>query len=31
VALKFNYKDVIRQKHLEQNVKLVPGDTVVVP
>jgi polysaccharide export outer membrane protein len=30
-ALKFNYKDVIRQKNLEQNVKLIPGDTVVVP
>ena len=29
--LKFNYKDVIRQKHPEQNVTLQPGDTVVVP
>lgn len=30
-ALKFNYKDVIKQKHVEQNVLLKPGDTVVVP
>ena len=29
--LKFNYKDVIRQKHPEQNIILKPGDTVVVP
>ena len=28
---KFNYKDVIRQKHPEQNILLRPGDTVVVP
>ena len=28
---KFNYKDVIRQKHVEQNLVLKPGDTVVVP
>jgi len=28
---KFNYKDVIRQKHVEQNMVLKPGDTVVVP
>jgi polysaccharide export outer membrane protein len=26
----FNYKDVIRQKHVEQNLILKPGDTVVV-
>ena len=30
-ALKFNYKDVIRGKNLQQNVLLEPGDTVVVP
>jgi polysaccharide export outer membrane protein len=29
--LNFNYKDVIKGKHLEQNVKLEPGDTVIVP
>lgn len=28
---KFNYNDVIRQKHTEQNVELKPGDTIVVP
>ena len=28
---KFNYKDVIRQKHVEQNILLKVGDTVVVP
>ena len=28
---KFNYKDVIRQKHAWQNIVLKPGDTVVVP
>ena len=27
----FNYKDVIKQKNLQQNVALKPGDTVVVP
>jgi polysaccharide biosynthesis/export protein len=27
---KFNYKDVTRGKHLEQNIELRPGDTVVV-
>jgi polysaccharide biosynthesis/export protein len=27
----FNYKDVIRGKHPEQNIKLKPGDTIVVP
>ena len=30
-ALSFNYKDVVKQKHLEQNVLLKPGDTVIVP
>lgn len=28
---KFNYKDVIRQKQIQQNIPLEPGDTVVVP
>ena len=28
---KFNYKDVVKQKHTEQNITLKPGDTVVVP
>jgi polysaccharide export outer membrane protein len=27
----FNYKDVIKGKHPEQNMKLQPGDTVIVP
>jgi polysaccharide export outer membrane protein len=27
----FNYKDVTRQKNLQQNIALKPGDTVVVP
>jgi polysaccharide export outer membrane protein len=27
----FNYKDVVKQKHVEQNIVLKPGDTVVVP
>jgi polysaccharide export outer membrane protein len=31
MTLKFNYKDVIRGKKLEQNIELKPGDTVVVP
>jgi polysaccharide biosynthesis/export protein len=29
--LPFNYKDVIKGKNLAQNIKLEPGDTVVVP
>jgi polysaccharide biosynthesis/export protein len=28
---KFNYKDVIEGKRLEQNIELRPGDTIVVP
>jgi polysaccharide export outer membrane protein len=28
---KFNYNDVIRQKHVQQNIVLKPGDTVIVP
>jgi polysaccharide export outer membrane protein len=30
-TLKFNYKDVVRGKNLQQNVLLLPGDTVIVP
>ena len=30
-SFKFNYKDVIKQKNVEQNILLKPGDTVVVP
>jgi polysaccharide export outer membrane protein len=30
-TFKFRYKDVIRGKHLDQNIELKPGDTVVVP
>jgi polysaccharide biosynthesis/export protein len=28
--LKFNYKDVIRGKNTQQNVRLLPGDTIIV-
>jgi len=28
---RFNYKDVIHQKNLKQNILLKPGDTIVVP
>jgi polysaccharide export outer membrane protein len=31
VSVKFNYKDVIKGKKLQQNVLLRPGDTVIVP
>ena len=31
VAHRFNYKEVVRQKHVEQNIQLRPGDTVIVP
>ena len=31
VRLPFNYKDVIKGKNLEQNVKIQPRDTIVVP
>ena len=31
VTLKFNYKDVVKGKNLEQNISLKPGDTVIVP
>jgi polysaccharide export outer membrane protein len=27
----FNYKDVVKQKNVQQNIPLKPGDTVVVP
>ncbi len=30
-ALSFNYKDVVKQKNMQQNVLLKPGDTVIVP
>ena len=30
-SIKFNYKDVIRGKNLEQNIVLLPNDTVIVP
>jgi polysaccharide export outer membrane protein len=30
-AFKFNYKDVTKQKNVEQNISLKPGDTVIVP
>jgi polysaccharide export outer membrane protein len=28
---RFNYKDVMARKNLDQNVELLPGDTVIVP
>jgi len=31
VRLSFNYKDVIKGKHAEQNIELQPRDTVVIP
>ncbi len=30
-TFKFNYKDVIKGKNLEQNIVLLPNDTVIVP
>ena len=27
----FNYKDVVKGNHPEQNIELKPGDTIVVP
>jgi polysaccharide export outer membrane protein len=27
---KFNYKDVVRGKNIDQNIRLVPGDTILV-
>jgi len=31
VKLPFNYKEVVKGEHPEQNIKLRPGDTIVVP
>ncbi|MGA8878442.1 MAG: polysaccharide biosynthesis/export family protein, partial [Candidatus Korobacteraceae bacterium] len=31
VKLPFNYKEVVRGSHPEQNIKLKPSDTIVVP
>ena len=31
VKLPFNYKDVVKGGHPEQNIQLKPGDTIVVP
>jgi polysaccharide export outer membrane protein len=31
VRLPFNYKDVVKGKNAEQNVKLQPRDTIFVP
>jgi polysaccharide export outer membrane protein len=31
VKLPFNYKEVVKGRHPEQNIELKPGDTVVVP
>lgn len=28
---RFNYKDVVARKNLDQNVELMPGDTIIVP
>jgi polysaccharide export outer membrane protein len=30
-SYRFNYKEVSRQKNLQQNIELKPGDTVIVP
>jgi len=30
-SLTFNYKDVSKRKNLQQNIELMPGDTVIVP
>ena len=31
VKLPFNYKEVVKGDHPEQNIRLIPGDTIVVP
>jgi polysaccharide export outer membrane protein len=31
VKLPFNYKEVVKGDHPEQNIRLIPGDTLVVP
>ena len=28
---KFNYKDVVKGKNVQQNIALKPGDTIIVP
>jgi polysaccharide export outer membrane protein len=31
VTFNFNYRDVVSQKNMQQNIELRPGDTIVVP
>jgi polysaccharide export outer membrane protein len=31
IKIPFNYPDVIKGKHPEQNILLKPGDTIVIP
>jgi polysaccharide export outer membrane protein len=31
IRIPFNYKQVIKGEHIEQNVELKPGDTLVIP
>jgi polysaccharide export outer membrane protein len=31
VTYRFNYKDVVRQRNVKQNIELKPGDTIVIP
>jgi len=31
VSFRFNYKEVLNEQKLAQNIELKPGDTVVVP
>lgn len=31
IKLKFNYKDFVKGKHLEENIEIQPGDIIVVP
>jgi polysaccharide export outer membrane protein len=31
VSYRFNYKDVVKRRNLEQNIQLQPGDVIVVP
>lgn len=30
-SFRFNYKDIIKRRNLQQNIELKPGDTVIVP
>jgi polysaccharide export outer membrane protein len=30
-SYRFNYKEVLNQRKLDQNIELKPGDTVIVP